>query len=230
VEEKSGGKYRSYNFAMEGYGPHQMLRMLETGFIDTVHFDKKPEVAIYLALPQHVIRSACKYPYFTWDVEGPRYALNLSDELEYTGKFNDGMISKIKFLIFEQLAKSHLISNSFWTKQLLGWNVTRRDEETFIKIVVQAQKLFTQRYGGRFYVLLWANNIWVDESDEYKYIVSELKKYQINLIETKDIFAKYKSHKDKDSYLTKYDGHPNKLAHERVAEYILKYLDSDLSK
>jgi hypothetical protein len=259
VEEKSGGKYKSYNFAMEGYGPHQMLRMLETGFIDTVHFDKKPKVAIYLALPQHIIRSACRYPSFIWGVEGPRYALNLSGELEYTGKFNDGTIPKIKFLIFKQLAKSHLIANSFWIKQLLGWNVTQRDEGTFIKIVARAQKLFTQRYGGRFYVLLWANDIWADESDEYKYIVSELKKYHIDLIETKDIFDQYDSPQDKvplsiihalsdksavisrdqleaalavwkDNYLIKYDRHPNKLAHERIAEYILKYLDSDLSK
>lgn len=230
VEEKSKGRYRSYNFAMEGYGPHQMLRMLQTGFIDTVNFDKKPVAAIYLALPQHVIRSSCKYPYFTWDVNGPRYKLNLSDELEYAGKFNNDAISKIKFLIFGQLAKSHLISNSFWIKQLLGWNVNIRDEETFIKIILQAQNIFAQRYGGRFYVIVWANNIWSDESAEYNYIVSELNKYHLNLIETKDIFDSDESHNDKDIYLIKYDEHPNKSAHARIAEYVLNYIDRDLGR
>jgi hypothetical protein len=230
VEEKSGGRYRSYNFAMEGYGPHQMLRMLQTGFIDTVNFDKKPVAAFYLAFPRHMIRSSCKYPYFTWDVHGPRYKVNLSGQLEYAGKFDDNWISKIKFLIFKQLAKSHLIINSFWLQQLLGWTPNLFDKEKFIKIILQAQKIFTQKYGNRFYMILWASNIWSDESAEYKYIVSELNSYHINVIETKDIFDSYDNHKDRNIYQIKHDGHPNKLAHEKIAEYVLNYIDRDLNK
>jgi hypothetical protein len=229
-EEKSGGKYRSYNLAMEGYGPHQMLRILETGSLDQILVDKQPSIAIYLALPQHVIRSSCKYPYFTWDVNGPRYELNSLNEVEYGGKFNETLLLKIKFMIFQQLAKSHLISESFWIKQLLGWNVIQEDKEIFIKIILKSKEMFCQRYNGKFYVVLWANNIWFEDSDEYKYIVSELKKYPVNLIEIKDIFGKYDTSKDKNIYLIKFDAHPNKLAYQRIAEYMVNYINCSVGE
>ena len=230
IEDKSRGQYRSYNFAMEGYGPHQMLRILETGLLDSIIPENKPAAFFYLALTAHMYRSSCKYPYFTWDVNGPRYELNSFKEVIYAGKFNDNLISKIKFNIYGQLTKSHLILGSFWIKQLIGWNVSQQDRELFIAIILKSIKLISQKYKVPFYVIVWANDIWSDDSEDYEYIISELKKYQVNLIETKDIFAKYESPKDKDSYLIKYDGHPNKLAYDRVAEYILKYIDSDLSK
>jgi hypothetical protein len=229
-EEKSGGKYRSHNLAMEGYGPHQMLRILETKLLDHIIADKQPSIAIYLALPQHIIRSSCKYPYFIWDVNGPRYELNSLNEIEYIGKFNEGLFLKIKYMIFQQFARSYLISESFWIRQLLGWNVTQVDKEVFIKIILKAREIFCKSYNGKFYVVIWSQNIWLDDSDEYKYIITELTKYHVNIIETKDIFAEYENHKDKDSYLIKHDGHPNKLAYERIAEYILKYMNSNLSK
>lgn len=230
VEKISGGKYRSYNFALGGYGPHQMLRMLQTGFIDTVNLDKAPAAVIYLALTDHVVRSAGKYNYFTWDINGPKYVLNSSNELEYAGKFNDNPVSKIKFLIFRKLAKSHLLSNSSWIKQLLGWNINRRDEERFISIILQAKKIVTERYGGRFYVILWGYNIWSDETETYKYMVSTLKKHRINVIETKDIFSNHDNIKDRSIYLIKYDEHPNKLANEIMAKYIINYIDNDLGR
>jgi hypothetical protein len=229
VEEQSGGRYRAYNFALGGYGPHQMLRMLQTGFIDTVNMDKKPVGAIYFALTDHVARSACKYNYFTWDVNGPRYELNSSNELEYAGKFNDSLNSKITFWIFRKLAKSNLISNSYWCKNLLGWNINHRDKERCLKIILQSKKIVAEKYGGRFYVILWGYNIWSDTSETYKYMLSTLIKYHIPVIESKDIFAD-DSLKNRDIYLIKHDEHPNKLANEKIAKYLINYIDNDLGR
>jgi len=229
LEEKSGGRYQSYNFAMEGYGPHQMLRILETGLLDDIMMDKQPSIAIYLALPQHIIRSSCKYPYFTWDVNGPRYVLNSRHEVEYMGKFNETLFLKLKFMIFQQLAKSYLISESFWIKELLGWNIYQVDKETFIEIILKAREIFCQKFNGKFYVILWANNIWSDESDEYKYVAAELQKRQVHVIDTKDIFAN-RNHNNKEIYQINYDGHPNPLAYQKVAEYMLNYLNVNLGE
>jgi hypothetical protein len=229
IEEQSKGKFRTYNFALGGYGPHQMLRMLQTGFLDTVNMKKKPVAAIYLAITDHIARSACKYNYFIWDINGPRYELNSSDKLEYAGKFNDGLISKIKFWIFRKLAKSYLISNSNWIKNLLGWNISQKDEDRYIHIIMQSKETFTKRYGGRFYVILWGYNIWYENTEMYKYILSTLKKDGIYVIESKDIFAN-DNLKDKDIYLIKHDGHPNKLANEKIAKYMINYIDNDLGR
>jgi hypothetical protein len=230
IEEKSGGQYRSYNLAMEGYGPHQMLRILETGLLDSIISDNKPEVFFYLALTAHMYRSSCKYPYFTWDVKGPKYELNSFNEVKYAGKFNDSLISKIKFDIYTQLTKSHLVSESSWIQRLLGWNVSQKDRELFVALVLKSNKLISQKYKVPFYVIVWADDIWSDDSEDYKYIVSELIKYHVNMIETKDIFNKYKGSMDKQIYTIKYDGHPNRLAYERIAEYLLQYINCNVAK
>jgi hypothetical protein len=128
------------------------------------------------------------------------------------------------------MAKSHLIINSYWLKDILDWNINRRDEERFIYIILQSKKIFTERYGGRFYVLLWGYNIWSDETETYKYMLLTLKKYGINVIESKDIFASCDGLKDRDIYLIKHDEHPNKLANEIIANYIINYLDNDLGR
>jgi hypothetical protein len=229
IEEQSRGKYRTYDFALGGYGPQQMLRMLQTGFIDTVNMKKKPVAAIYLAITDHIARSACKYNYFIWDINGPRYELNSPNKLEYAGKFNDSLTSKIKFWFFRKLAKSYLISNSNWIKNLLGWNINRGDEERYIQIVLQSKEIFTKRYGGKFYVILWGSYIWHENTGMYKYILSTLKKDGINVIESKDIFAN-DNLKDKDIYLVKHDWHPNKLATEKIAKYMIDYMDNDLGR
>ena len=86
IKEQSKGKYRTYNFALGAYGPHQMLHMLQTGFLDTVNMKKKPVSAIYLAITDHIARSACKYNYFIWDINGPRYECQ-EEELTATPGF-----------------------------------------------------------------------------------------------------------------------------------------------
>lgn len=230
IEEKSGGQYRSYNFAMEGYGAHQMLRILETGIVDSIIPENKPAAFFYLALTAHMSRSSCKYPYFTWDVNGPRYELNSFKEVKYAGKFNDSLISKIKFGFYMQLSESHLVCESSWIQHLIGWNVSQKDRELFIGIILKSKKLISRKYEVPFYVIVWADDIWSDDSEDYKYIVSELKINHVNIIETKDIFNKYNDPHDKQRYLIKVDGHPNKLAYGRIAEYLLDYVNCNIAK
>lgn len=57
LEELSAGKYRAYNFGFHGYGPQQMLRIIETGLLDKVISENKPMIAIYEALIEHIERT-----------------------------------------------------------------------------------------------------------------------------------------------------------------------------
>jgi len=226
IEEISSGNYRSFNLAMEGYGPHQMLRILETRLIDTITPQEKPSAFIYLAVIDHIERIVCKYPYFTWDVYGPKYELDTHNDVKFVGHFNSKFISKIKLFIYNQLAKSHLMLSSFWVRKILGWNIIQEDRDLMIKIILKSREIIAQKYNGMFYVLIWSGDLHKDNNPDYKYIVSELKKYKVNLIETKDIFSQYESPKDIDGYQMKNDGHPNQLAYERIAEYMVQYLDN----
>jgi len=60
-------------------------------------------------------------------------------------------------------------------------------------------------------------------------MLSTLIKYHIPVIESKDIFAD-DSLKNRDIYLIKHDEHPNKLANEKIAKYLINYIDNDLGR
>ena len=219
-EEKSAGEYRSYNFGSPGYGPHQMLRILETGLLDSIITDRKPSIAIYQALMEHIPRASGKYPYFLWDVNGPHYELTSSGQVEYAGKFNDSFISKIKYKLYRQLAKSYLLSRNAWMKRLIGWDINKSDIDLFVKIIIKSKQIFTTKYGGDFYVLIWS-----DDSENYKYVTSKLAENNIPFITTDMIFNKYDDPKEK--YRLKLDNHPTELAYERIAQYLLSYLNKE---
>ena len=59
-EKLSGGRYRAYNLAFHGYGPQQMLRVIETGLLEKMVSDQRPLIVVYEALVQHIERAAGK--------------------------------------------------------------------------------------------------------------------------------------------------------------------------
>jgi hypothetical protein len=87
----TGGRYRVFNFALHGYGPHQMLRAIETRRHDSL-LGPKPAAFVYLAAAWQVPRSAGHSP---WDRSGPRYVLS-GDSVRYTGPFDSsaGLIKR----------------------------------------------------------------------------------------------------------------------------------------
>ena len=209
-EERSRGRYRSYNFGFHGYGPHQMLRIIETGLLDEVIADKKPALAVYLALIEHVERVCGNYPQVFFGSCGPRYQLDSSGEIKYTGKIRNKFVASVMV----KMCRSHLIRNTL--TKLFGWKRTPEDLRLFLKVIEKSKELFTQKYNADFYVLLWTNR----SDKDYDYVLSELKRKNIKVITTEEIFRKYDD--PEENYLIKNDGHPNKLANERMADYLLE--------
>ena len=78
----SGGVFEGFNFAGEGWGPHQMLREIENGFVRRVA--GTPDLAIYEVIPDHLRRAAGRAP---WE-DGPKYELCRGDEACYSGPFH----------------------------------------------------------------------------------------------------------------------------------------------
>ena len=76
------GTFEGFNFAGDGWGPHQMLREIETGFIRRAA--GTPELAIYEAIPDHLRRVAGRAP---WE-DGPKYNLCGDNEACYSGQYH----------------------------------------------------------------------------------------------------------------------------------------------
>jgi len=84
VGELSGRRYEVRNFGFHGYGPHQALAVMQSGWVDEVCVSA-PKLVLYLAIPDHKARSA---GYKWWDPHGPWYRLE-NGELRRAGRFDE---------------------------------------------------------------------------------------------------------------------------------------------
>lgn len=140
------GRTPVVNAGFHGYGPHQMLRALETKRLDPL-LDDGVEHVVYQGLDGHVMRSAGRV---TWDVVGPAYALE-DGEVVYSGSFRSPLSA-----LFAKAA------NRFGpSRDLLQWwldadeDETRRDRELYVEIVARAAEIVRDRWGAEFTVVYW---------------------------------------------------------------------------
>jgi hypothetical protein len=209
-EELSRGRYKVYNFGFHGYGPHQMLRIIETGLLEKIVVDQQPMVVIYEALIEHIERVSGK---MIWDAKVPRYKLSPAGMAEYAGTFTDdpSLEENLKHIKALSNPKSQLLA------KLTGTNRSQEDIKLFVQIVLQAKNLLEKRHKARFYVVVWP----FGDKDDGK-VIDDLKKGGIDVITVDQIFKEYKDPMEK--YLIEVDNHPTKLANERLARYLLDYI------
>lgn len=135
----TGGRYRVFNFALHGYGPHQMLRAIETNRYDSL-LGPKPAAFVYLAAGWQVPRSA---GHSRWDKKGPRYVLS-GDSVRYAGSFDSGVR-----LFTRALKRSALY-------ELLQRRISpirSADIDLFVRVIQAADRKLKERYGVGLTVL-----------------------------------------------------------------------------
>ncbi len=202
-EEK--GRFKAFNFGFHGYGPHQMLATLENEMEKAIVSDTHPKYAVYQAIPSHVDRCAGRA---WWDQSGPQYRLNEKGEAIYQGPFQNFLMSSfITVMTRSNVVRKRLSSSAKAT--------SIADIDLFVNIVNKSKSLFEKRYGGQFYVLLWPSDYRL-----YQAILSKLKTKQIVVIKIEDILSDIEKYRIRFSY----ENHPNQLAHDKIATYILKFL------
>jgi len=208
-EERAEGRFRSFNFGFNGYGPHQMLAILDNGYERKVVKDHPPKFAIYQAIPDHVVRCAGRA---AWDQAGPRYVLDAEGNLAYGGSFQGAALSNLIALI----NKSHVL------RRLLValWKEDPADLDLFVAIVQEATRIFQERYEGKFYVLAWDTTTRGDAS--YEEMLSKLRATSLAVVEIEHIVADYQH--DREKYFIPGDPHSNAFAHARVAEFLSDFL------
>ena len=205
-EDKGQGKYKAYNFGFVGYGPQQMLRILESSMIDNIVSDKKPFIAIYQAMPDHVSRCALKYPAVMW-YNGPGYGFDKKGKLIFRKSLRDSENPVVR-----RLVKSYLFKKIYCKPN-------DNDVKIFMQVVLKSKTLVEDKYRGMFYMLFWDN-----DSRLSKKILEALSREQIRVILVSQILGNLADEKIQKKYKIIEDGHPNRVAYGRIAEYLLKYL------
>lgn len=140
VSAALGGTTHVESRAATGYGPHQMLRLLETGRAAIAPGTR----VVYQALGDHVRRVAGKTP---WDDAGPRYVLD-GDGVRFAGPLHAPLLRPLRIIA------ARLVKYGLLPVRAFGYDVDDDEHELFARIVVASAENVT-RAGGRFTVVFW---------------------------------------------------------------------------
>jgi len=222
VSEKTKRRYQAYNFAFLGYGPHHMLAQLQEGLVDAA-IDCKPAVAVYQALPDHVSRAAGLE---AWSQFGPKYA-SAKDKLVLSkGRFEEekphGVLGRFRAFHrnLPKDAKRYLEKSAMYRALLFMHRPVNDDDiDVFLRIVDRSRQIIESRYtGASFHVVFWDFS---GESPVEAKIIDGLKQQGIPIHLISTILPEYRGHEERFK-IHHADGHPNPLAHDLVADYIVK--------
>lgn len=204
-QKAAQNEYRSLNFGVEGYGPHQTLAILENELEKEALENHDPKIAIYQMIPDHIFRLK---GISGWDYFGPKYKLVNNTDVYYKGPFNSNFVGKSKVL----LNKSYLFKSLTLAKRTYD----SADIKLLGNVIKKSATLFETRYNGDFYVILWEER--AGEKDLYHQIYKQLTDLDIKVIEIKNILPMF--YPNSPTYIIQKDFHPNKNAHNLVAQYL----------
>ena len=199
-------KYRVYNFAVHGYGPHQMLSAIEHGLVASVAGPNISRIVYQCIYPEHIKRLK---GYREWDAHGPQYKLDQNNEPKYCGHFDD----KKCYLNF-------LSGYSAFYRKILAYEMplSVNDKMLFIAVILKSRQLLREKSpAAEFHVIVWD---WSEGKD--KWVFDELKKkgeYFIHYIE--DILPG-RSKTNLKYKISSYDKHPNAKAYSFIAKYVVR--------
>ncbi len=142
--------HRVYNYAYKGYGPHQMLRKLETrSLLNEV--PEKRGTAFFQYFTFHVPRVLGTMSYISWAGGGaPYYHTNHQDQVKYSGAFSTGRF--FKTLLYWVLSKSAIAKH--YNVELPA-KLTHHHYDLVCSVLVKSRNDFLDQYpDSRFVVII----------------------------------------------------------------------------
>jgi len=202
---EAGGTFEGFNFAGEGWGPHQMLREIETGFVRRVA--GAPDLAIYEAIPDHLRRVAGRAP---WE-DGPKYELCRGGEACYRGPFHSAYYETYRRWV-----------DKSWTGKFIEGHFPKLSQPSdiplFLAVLKRTRSLLEQN-GTRFVILLW------DQNELAKTVLRTLRANQFDVIALSSIFPESDLNKHT---LTQLDRHPSPATNKAIATYLWEQVGKGL--
>jgi len=221
VGEKINRRYQVYNFAFLGFGPHQMLAQLEQGVVDAA-IECRPAFVIYQALPGHVSRAVGLEG---WE-SGPKYVSGKDSLVLWQGRFDEEkprhLLGRLRAFHrnLPTNAKRYLEKSAMYRALLFMHRPVNDDDiDVFLRIVDRSRQIIESRYAGAsFHIVFWDFS---GENPIESKVIGGLKEKGIPVHLISTILPEYRGHEERFK-IHHADGHPNSLAHDLVADYIVK--------
>ena len=211
---------RAVNFGLNGYGPHQMLRMLE---VDRpgVAGAGVPQLVVYLADSDHILRAA---GLAVWDQDGPLYGdrdgrATYSGSFRANGLFHTPSIAERVFKnsrIYQALALPGFDSSA-WEPQTVARNRSR-----FASILTEGKRIVEERYHVPMVVILGidAGRGQVHFREDSSWMEARLREEGILVLRVPEFF----SSAERDQWTIPYDSHPNARQYQYLATTLVTLL------
>jgi hypothetical protein len=203
---RAEGRLRMINFGLHGYGAHQMLAALEGGVVDEALDGCEPVLAVYQGVWFHAFRPAGRE---SWDRHGPRYVLDPEGELIRRGHFDDDLRLRAHQVALERLRRSYLFRAISAPRR----RPSSSENALYVAIVERARAVVETRWPrARFHVLYW---------DVPRHpIEAAFEARGLRVHRVSGILPAWYQHRDR--YTIPRDGHPNALADDGLAEYLVR--------
>jgi hypothetical protein len=197
------GAFDVRNRSLHGWGPHQMVRLLETG---RVQADAPVARAFYQSLPHHAARAAGRAP---WDPSGPRYVPDPSDGLvRYVGPFH-GPVFALLSRAANRLGPLRRLRER-WAYERAPDDAER---ELHARLVLRAAALIRERLGAPLTVLHWDDGTDADER-----FIARLEALGVDVVRVSSILPR--EHWEETSIPG--DGHPSSAATEALGRALAR--------
>jgi len=213
----SAGRYRTFNFAFEGYSPAHMLAEIEHGMVQRV-VDTAPRYAYYVAIPNHVWRVAGRV---AWGGHAPRYVLDADGTIRQAGNFDNRKPLALRLGLGSRVNRQ-LSKSAMWrTLSMSDYRITEDDFRTYFAVVRRSQMLLTAQFPGiQFRVILWPNQHVAQQREAYEKLREGFDRMGIPVDLVEDILPNYNA--DRSPYiLSSTDHHPSALANRVLANHVL---------
>jgi len=211
---------RAVNFGLNGYGPNQMLRMLELDRPKLAEVGM-PRVVVYMAGSDNILHAAGLAP---WDQSGPLYESS-GDGAVYAGSFRDHRVAYSRS-IFEKILRASRTYRALhpegYALDTLTPDAISTNRQRFLSIMREAKRIAEEKYGARMIALL------APAGDEENSLFKKDDSWmETNLRENGFLvlrIPRFFTSDEAGDWTIPYDGHPNAKYYRQIAQALLAFM------
>lgn len=201
VAQLADDEYRTYNYGFNGYGPHHMLALLQSG------------IAIFTFFPHHIRPVIGSMRMSEWASSFPRYTLDADKSLVRRGSFRKSR--KLLGFVYELLSHEQILR--FFNVDV-PIRVKENDIELTARVIEESRNLLEEQFQDvKFYVLLHPYH--PSNEVDPAVIVPYLKEAGIRYFDYRELIDL-----SADDLIFAYDLHPKPEAYMRLATRLVEDL------
>jgi hypothetical protein len=163
------------NLGFHGYGPHQMLRSLETDRVGPLVRGPAKQI-IYQGIWEHPWRAA---GHDGWDFYGPSYRL-AGGRIEYAGPFR-GHLAGFTLKVLRRSAFFRFALD----QTLYRIRLTDADLERYTRILERSARLAREKYGTGLTVVYWD-----DDTEPSRRVLAAIRRASVPLVLVSEVIPR----------------------------------------